>query len=163
MEKKTEIYLELAGNEQTARVDIADLIRVLGLKGFMSPESVALVVEKDDMRLIAKTDTNEQDYPAITIDGEANGDAYYLAQAELPNESYPTCMTARLYAGNSEYEVDSPIAITLHECTDSEMVKRRKAAYDESYMTKLVYVDYDEAQAKQWKSSENMVEHREDE
>lgn len=147
-------------------LDLADLAGLLGLKEPVTELEMGL--SRDNMILKASLRPREADYPGITVDGfTPQARDIYLGNFELPCETYPTRIAARLYAGCSKYETDSPIAIVTHEITDDARVMYRTSKYGgrPRPMRKLVYIDHDLAGSRTWTEpgEEHMPEHQEDE
>lgn len=129
---------------------------------------LVLGLERGQMTMSAAVEPKEADYPGITVDAYTPqaGDIY-LGNFELPCETYPTRIAARLYAGCHLYETDEPIAAVTHEITDDARVLYRAGKHRDprERMHKLVYVDHDLADSRSWTQAgeDCMPEHREDE
>lgn len=150
------------GTNHTVFYSTEQLLKKLGadLAG-IDPMELGIFVDKNGESLQASVQPKEQDYPGITVDGfDADGEQVYLANAELPNETYPQSIAARLYAGYAAYEFDGPIAIVTHGIRDAEQTKQRAA--EQKQFTKIVYVDPESAQHRPWKEIPSMPEHVED-
>lgn len=106
------------------------------LEGYRINEIVFGVENGDGERLEAALSLDPA-FPGIAVDGfrkkEKGEDLFWLCSAELPNEAQPN-FTARIYAGHSETESDSPIALVA-AAPREEGDKSKKA----------VFVDLDEA------------------
>lgn len=157
-------------NGHVAVYALKDILDRLGLSSEPGglPDEVQLGMKRDGIEMHASVSPKEADYPGITVDASTwqAGDVY-LGNFELPCETFPTRIAARLYAGCHKYETDGPIAIATHEVTDDARIIFRSQRYGSRPvpMRKLVYVDHDLAGSRSWKEpgEENMPEHQEDE
>lgn len=157
----TLMLIDADGNHVS--IPISELAGTLGLK---MPIAARLSMRRDDLELFAETSVTERDYPGISVDAMIrNHRTLFLGNFELPCETYPTRIAARLYAGDPCYETDSPIAIVTHETTDDAQAVYRSQHYGREGMRKLVYIDHDLADSRTWKEAgeDHMPEHREDE
>lgn len=160
--------IKLIYGDKTVTFSTEQLLGALANYGIMQsaevkevPQNIALFVEKDGLELHAAIYPKEDDYPGIDIDGkDREGEAVYVANVELPNETYPHSVAARLYAGHSAYETDSPIALVT-----SDMRPEKIQAY-KTYITekggpmhKFVHVDTDLARASVWPDRPDLEEH----
>lgn len=139
---------------------------IAGKFSFKKPAAARLSVKRDAVELFAETSMLERDYPGISVDAMIRDHrTMFLGNFELPCETYPTRIAARLYAGDPCYETDSPIAIITHETTDDARAIYRSQHYGRKGMHKLVYIDHDLADSRTWKEAgeDHMPEHREDE
>ena len=149
------IVLRLKTRYEDIAVPIASIARHMGLGGDVT--EAELVVANKAGELSASVDATDCQYPGLTIDGyNADGDQLWLAEAELPNESYPTAVSARLYAGYAGQEFDGPIALVKHDISKPPAPDGTKAP------TKIVYVDTETAQYRSWRETSPMPEHAED-
>ena len=159
-------FLVVKTGSEEHHLSLQDLAMLLGLKEPVAELEIGL--SRDRIVLKASLQPKEADYPGITVDGftPQAGDVY-LGNFELPCETYPTRIAARLYAGCHQYETDGPIAVVTHEITDDARVMYRASKYGgrPRPMRKLVYVDHDLAGSRTWREpgEENMPEHQEDE
>ena len=124
-------------------------------------------MERAGIDMHASFQPREADYPGITVDAATmQAGNIYLGNFELPCETYPSRIAARLYAGCEKFETDEPIAIVTHEATDDARVIYRSQNHPapEKAMRKLVYVDEKSAKSTPWLDAgeENMPEHVED-
>lgn len=147
---------------------VEELLERLGMPRDRLPGEICLGMRRGGIEMHASVQPREADYPGITVDAStAQAGDVYLGNFELPCETYPTRIAARLYAGCHKYETDGPIAIATHEITDDARVMYRSSKYGSRPrpMRKLVYVDHDLAGSRSWKEpgEENMPEHQEDE
>ena len=138
------------------------------LAGFFRAATVELSISRGGIRIFAQAEPAERDYPGITVDASAEpGRTLYLGNFEMPCETYPHRIAGRLYAGDSRYETDGPIALVTHDV----MLAPKTDMYAGKYggqprpMRKLVYVDNDLAESRSWTESDEdrLPEHREDE
>lgn len=140
------------------KLSVEDLMRALNLKD--KPCVIELGVENVDAEIIASARPSENDYAGIDIDANTkNGQLYYLGNFELPNMDYENDIVARLYAGNAEYETDSPIALAKHSIK-TENQQEKYTSPDSP--TKIVYVDTELAQFRRWENTLTAPEHAED-
>ena len=160
-----EHFLVLKYNDGTsARFTLADVVHALGKK---MPNEVRLGMVRSGVEMHAAFQPREADYPGIMIDAStAQAGNVYLGNFELPCETYPTRIAARLYAGCEKFETDEPIAIVTHEVTDDARViyRSQNHPHPEKSMRKIVYVDEQLAKSAPWTDAgeENMPEHVED-
>lgn len=157
-------------NGYTATFSLEEILAKFGLSEMPQslPDEIKFGMERDGIGMRASFQPKEADYPGITVDAStAQAGDVYLGNFELPCETYPTRIAARLYAGCHKYETDGPIAIVTHEVTDDARVMYRSSKYggQPRPMRKLVYVDHDLAGSRTWNEpdEENMPEHQEDE
>lgn len=142
------------------------LLASLGL--IQTPDEIQLSMRRGDVRMDAKLQPKESEYPGITVDAytSQSGDIY-LGNFEFPSEDYPTRISARLYAGCHKYETDEPIAIATHEISDDARVIYRSSKHGDprKHMHKLVYIDRKLAEPRTWCAAgeDDMPEHVEDE
>ena len=152
-EPKHYIRFSFRNGNKAVEFSLAELCLILGLPEEL-PDEVAVGMARDAIDMRASFQPKEADYPGITVDASTRqaGDVY-LGNFELPCESYPTRIAARLYAGCHKYETDGPIAIVTHEVTDDARVMYRSGKYGNGPrpMRKLVYVDHDLADSRTWK------------
>ncbi len=160
--------LAIKSGDVTRTFGLAALADALGLDR-ASITHMSLRLRRGGMVLHADIEPKEADYPGIDVDActDQAGDVY-LGNFELPCETYPQRIAARLYAGCHKYETDEPIAIVTHEVTDDARVLYRSDRYSRDTtpgMKKLIYVDYKEAETRPWldATEEGMPEHLEDE
>lgn len=144
------------------RFTLQDIIKALGLPSV--PEEIILSCEQHGNCLTASVEPKEAEYPGITVDAtDSSGRQMYLANAELPNECFPDSITTRLYAGDSEFENDGPIAITKTKLmTDDDLSVRAEQTKGGRALTKIVYVNTETAQYRPWMENRDMPEHAED-
>lgn len=116
-----------------------EILALAGFKGAKAYET-ALTVERDGKSLTASTSV-QPDYVGMYLDGADGGRELSLAHAELPSMDYSS-FTTRLFAGDTETETDSPIALMLHGTRPDEDESRR-----------LVYIDGDYAAARDWRTA----------
>lgn len=141
-------------------VDTGDAVSVIGLDDLLAafgihgdPDTVALTVTQDGVSLKATTEPKETEYPNITVDAyDAAGEEIYLGNFELPCESMPDGIAARLYAGYAALETDSPIAIVKHKLRSQADLAEKQNWYQKSHSgpVKLVHVDMELAHARNW-------------
>lgn len=161
------IRFSFRNGNKAVEFSLVELCLILGLPEEL-PDEVTVGMARDAIDMHASFQPKEADYPGITVDASTRqaGDVY-LGNFELPCESYPTRIAARLYAGCHKYETDGPIAIVTHEVTDDTRVMYRSGKYGNGPfpMRKLVYVDHDLAGSRTWREpgEEKMPEHIEDE
>lgn len=164
--KPPQTYLVLRSSDGEQHISIRDLA---GLLGISEPvDQLAMGLERGNMQLFAAIDVREAEYPGITVDAftpEARN--IWLGRFELPCETYPTRIAARLYAGCERYETDEPIALVTHEVTDDARVIYRAGRLKNSgdHLHKIVYVDRDIAEPRHWSGchEDDLPEHLEDE
>ena len=157
----TLMLIDADGNHVS--IPISELAGILGLK---TPIAARLSIKRDSLELFSEMSITERDYPGIAVDAMVRDNrTMFLGNFELPCETYPTRIAARLYAGDPCYETDSPIAIVTHETTDDARAIYRSQHYGREGMRKLVYIDHDLADSRTWKEAgeDHMPEHREDE
>lgn len=144
------------------KVSIEDVEKALGLK---ETETVRLGMQKGQAEMHAGICPKEEEYMGIDIDADIAGDPMYLGNFELPCDTYPDRIAARLYAGHHAYETDEPIAIVTHDVTDRALMEERMARHADRPMRKLIYVEGRLADARQWTEGGEgcMPEHAEDE
>lgn len=140
------------------KLSVEDLMKALNLKD--KPDTIELGVENSDAEIIACARPPENEYAGIDVDAYTkNGQLYYLANFELPNMDYKNDITARLYAGNAEYETDAPIALAKHNI-HPENQQEKYTSPDSP--TKIVYIDTELAQFRRWENTLTAPEHAED-
>ena len=154
----TGIELQIDNNKIV--VPLQKLMSALGLNPDNPPVEINLYAEKNGERLVANVATRDDEYVGIYIDGfDSDGNPLYLAHCELPTESAPDSIEARLYAGYADYETDVPIAVVTHDIRDRKRLHER-AESNKGY-TKIVHVDTEVAQSR--RMIEGMrIEHAED-
>lgn len=154
-----ENYVKIAKKDGSpVKISLADILKCAGVSE-EDVSSVAFVTEKDGCRLEA-TVSSDSMYPGFSIDGYNGDRPFWLANVELPNESYPHDFVARLYAGCADYETDEPIAMVKSNA-DGENWKG-EVYTDETKLTKNVFVDCQAAAFMLWREEDSMKEHRED-
>lgn len=166
--KRPDYYLSVA--TENGELALFTLDQVLGALDIKDPENVREVrlgMERGRIMLHAAVQPREADYPGIMVDASTpQAGNVYLGNFELPCETYPTRIAARLYAGCEKFETDEPIAIVTHEVTDDARVIYRSQNHPapDKAMRKLVYVDEKSAKSTPWLDAgeENMPEHVED-
>lgn len=168
--KPPEYYMTVALTDGTlhrfALKDVLALLKADG-GGTAPVQEIRVGMERDGIMLHADFQPREADYPGITVDASTpQAGNIYLGNFELPCETYPTRIAARLYAGCEKYETDEPIAVVTHEATDDARVIYRSQNHPapDRAMRKLVYVDEKSAKSTPWLDAgeENMPEHVED-
>lgn len=147
----------LSGKQMTLPLD--QLMDLVGFDKKDVPYTVQISTQKADRQLKADVSL-DPDYPGIHIEGYSNGKLFDLVRAELPNETYPNEFVARLYAGCTEYESDSPIAMVKSNVDGVTPTGTPYTADDE--LTKNVYINRPIAQACCWNQPEPLPEHMED-
>ena len=128
------------------------------------PNTIALIVKKEDKHLIAETYPYETEYPGINVDATHDAHKLYITNIELPSVTCPKAITARLYAGYDAFETDGPIAIVKHTLQDKATLKAltTRAKEGKPMPTKLVYIDTDVSQFRPWHGApEDLAEHQE--
>lgn len=163
--KPPQTYLVLRTGDDERHIPVQDLAILLGISEPV--DQLAMGLERGNMRLFANIDVREAEYPGITVDAftpEARN--IWLGRFELPCETYPTRIAARLYAGCERYETDEPIALVTHEVTDDARVIYRagRLKNPSDHLHKIVYVDQDIAEARPWSGchEDDLPEHLED-
>lgn len=163
--KPPEHFLTLKYRDGTsARFALEDVVKALGKK---MPDEVRLGMVRSGIEMHAAFQPREADYPGIMVDASTpQAGNVYLGNFELPCETYPTRIAARLYAGCEKYETDEPIAIVTHEATDDARVIYRSQNHPapEKAMRKFVYIDEKSAKSAPWLDADEgaMPEHVED-
>ena len=158
------LYMEF--DDGTAmKVPLTDILNALGKP---MPKGISLGMERDGIEMHASVQPKEAEYPGFMIDASTTAAGeIYLGNFELPNETYPSRIGARLYAGCGKYETGEPIVLVTHEVTNDEVVMRRTETYPApaDAMRKLVYVDEREAKSAPWTGvgEDELPEHVEDE
>ena len=161
------IVVKVSGSskgEQTFQISMADLAKLLQVPE-KDIETVGTKVEQQGCSLETDMRVNDNDYPGVDVDGTSPRGTFYLANVELPNADVPHAFTARLYAGCSEYETDSPIAMVKSDIHG--VGKNQKAFTEDAELTKIVYVDNQTAASRKWcgewrGQGEEFPEHEED-
>ena len=160
-----EAYLVLKDADSEFHITVSELARRLGLA---KPVSAAILgMSRGGIEMHARIEPQEAEYPGITVDAStAQAGNVYLGNFELPCETYPSRIAARLYAGCEKFETDEPIAVVTHEVTDDARViyRSQNHPFPQNAMRKLVYVDEKSAKSTPWLDAgeENMPEHVED-
>lgn len=159
------LTIKFPNKELTLPLDV--LLKAIG-KDKHKAQSVALNITKDDVTLTAMTYPGENEYVGIDVDAHTKKDdmLYYLGNFELPAPDYENSIAARLYAGNSQFETDSPIALVRHDVKDKEKTEENIKKYENNTdgPHKIVYVDTDLAQYRNWTGTneDELPEHVED-
>ncbi len=157
---KTTVQISIETREGVYNISAEELGKLLGLRKREAINAVKVTLSQGNKSLFAIAEPDEE-YPAITVDGEADEKKFFLANIELPNPMYPNDFTSRLYAGCANYETDGPIAIVKSRIDGKK--PSGKAYVDGDILTKIVYVDTDEAQYRPWKGDlTQLPEHVED-
>ena len=168
--KPPKLYVEIIPEfgKHGYRLYLADLMAAAGIADHPAPDEIRLGIIRDGLDMYASTSPREADYPGITVDAHKDtaGDIW-LGNFEMPCETYPQRIAARLYAGCSKFETDEPIAIATHEITDDARILYRVGQYGSGgkSMRKLVYIDVTHAAYRPWLDAgeDAMPEHIEDE
>lgn len=162
---KFTLTIKFPNEELTLPLDV--LLEAIG-KDKCKAQSVALNVTRDDVTLTAIAYPGENEYVGIDVDAHSKKDdmLYYLGNFELPSPTYENSIAARLYAGNSQFETDSPIALVRHDVKDKEKTEENIRKYENSPfgLHKIVYVDTELAQYRTWNGAgeKDLPEHVED-
>ena len=155
------VFTSVEGKKKT--INIEDLLKLTDMDPNLGRTQVALQIEKDGRTLEAAA-FMDPNYPGFEINGfggKDGKDLFWLANAELPNETYPNDFVARLYAGASDFEVDSPIAMVRSNADGVAPNGKQHTCLDD--LDKIVYVDTDVASMRRWKDCvEEMPEHVQD-
>lgn len=95
-------------------------------------------VKKEDTALEASISGGD-DFPGMDINAVTDdGRLYVLANAELKNSDNPF-LTTRLYAGNTEFETDSPVVFMAHGERNKEDDSKRAVYVDKGLVS--IYPD----------------------
>lgn len=143
------------------------LLKAIGKEKYKA-QSVALNVTRDDVTLTAMVYPGENEYVGLDVDAYSEKDdmLYYLGNFELPSPTYENSIAARLYAGNSQFETDSPVALVRHDVKNKTKTEENIRKYENSHdgPHKIVYVDTDLAQYRNWTGTneDELPEHVED-
>lgn len=162
-----EFTLTLKFPHEEFTLSLEQLLKAIG-KDKYKANAVALNVTRDDITLTAMAYPGENEYVGIDVDAHSEKDdmLYYLGNFELPSPTYENSIAARLYAGNSQFETDSPIALVRHDVKDKEKTEENIKKYENSPfgLHKIVYVDTELAQYRIWKGAgeKDLPEHMED-
>lgn len=147
-------------NQEKRFFSMEQLIQQLGLPDI---QEIGIRIENQDgVQLDTTASVDDMKYPGIDIDAcDASGEQIYLTRAQLPNESFPDTITARLYAGYACYESNSPIAtIPTRLLNKKELARRADANQNAAYSpAKLIHIDYDLARPCPWNDTEHLREH----
>ena len=136
------VFTSMEGKKKT--INIEDLLKLTDMDPNLSITQVALQIEKIN-----------------GFGGKDGKDLFWLANAELPNETYPNDFVARLYAGASDFEVDAPIAMVRSNADGVAPNGKPYTCLDD--LDKIVYVDTDVASMRRWKDCvDEMPEHVQD-
>ena len=147
-------------NQEKRFFSMEHLMRLLGLPDI---QKIGIRIEnQDNVQLDATAFVHNMEYPGIDIDAcDTSGERIYLTRVDLPNESFPDTIAARLYAGYACYECDTPIAIVPTRLLNKkELAKRADANQNATYSpAKLIHIDYDLARPCPWNDTEHLREH----
>ena len=162
MKTRPEIAINFRSNDGAlVSVPLDTLIEKLGIG--IPVDEITMTMEQDCNRIELAVEPAETEYPGVFIDAiDRNGKTMCIAYAELPNETFPDQITARLYAGYQEHEYDGPIALVKHRIEDPARIKELEALAESGRgLTKLVYVDTEAAAWRPWRGDDG-PEHNED-
>lgn len=143
-------------NQEKRFFSMEQLIQQLGIPDI---QEIGIRIEnQDNIELNTTASVHDMKYPGVDIDAcDASGEQIYLARAQLPNESFPDTVTARLYAGYACYESNSPIAtVPTRLLNKKELARRADANYSPA---KLIHIDYDLARPCPWNDTGHLREH----
>ena len=143
--KASEIYIAVRSDDKTTLIPVSELLRLTNLGPNAS--EIALVVEQAGTKLCAAASVGERECPNIMVDAvDSYGEDLYLANVQLPNEEYPSQITARLYAGYAKFETDQPIALVSTTLKDWQELAEAEYEIEKKQFvpkTRLVGINHD--------------------
>lgn len=161
-QSKPKLQITVHNGKQKQSIPLENILR--DYFSDTAPEYISLDLVRDDCIITATTDPKEADYPGIMLDAyDKDGDQLYIGNVEMPNETYPSRIAARLYAGYAKFEVDAPIALITHDIKDTKAFLK----YEEDFLhlnrqpIKQVYIDRENAHVENWagQGEETLKEH----